>query len=308
MNKYKIWSLEDIKSEIKKLENKSGFYLDRDVEIRINNRLRRTLGNCAYKFINQITKIDYIEFSKYLLDGSVCEEEVLDTIAHEFAHAYTDYNKPEDKIRYGNSHNQEWQNNAIKLGCNGKEFYEGEEFTYIRPYNKTFKIRCKECGQVYEICDMTIGSRIENYYTCQNKINNKICKGNFEIIEELATTEKSLKIIKKYIKDQLNSHDIGKDYVVSGYNFKSKNIKNIDWVKIRISYRNNLIKVQIDNKLGVNEEFQKDYNKLIEDIHKYFKNKSRFKFINNLSFKHIKDDKYEFTFPLDINTLKLSDI
>ena len=56
MSKYKVWSLDNIKQEINKLEKLSNFKLDTDVEILINNRLRKSLGICWYKYVNRKTK------------------------------------------------------------------------------------------------------------------------------------------------------------------------------------------------------------------------------------------------------------
>lgn len=308
MSKYKVWSLDDIKQEINKLEKLSNFKLDPDVEILINNRLRKSLGICWYKYVNRKTKIDKIEFSKNLIDGTVCEEEVLDTIIHEFAHAYTDHNKPENKTKYTDGHTKEWRDNDIKLGGSGEQFYKGNEFTYIKKYNKTFSIQCNKCGKIYDICDMVVGSQIKKYYNCTNMTEGHTCKGKFEVIEDISSVEKSLKIIKKYVKNMLHSCDNGEEHRAGIYVFKSKNIKHIDWGKFRMTYKDKTFAIQIDNKFDSNEEFKKDYDKLVQDVKEYLQDKNRFKFINNLEFKHLKGDKYSYSFKLDIDTLDLASV
>jgi predicted small secreted protein len=309
MSKYKVWSIEDIKQEIHKLEEKSNFYLDKDVEIRINSRLRRTLAWCVYKYENKLTKIDYIEFSKYLVDGSVFEGHVLDTIIHEFAHAYTDYNKPADQTRYANGHTEEWENNAIKLGGTGEKYYHGGEFTYKKPENNTLKIKCKKCGRIHDICEMVLGSEILEYYSCNKIINNKRCNGKFIVLQDIATDEKRLKCIKKYINKELTESRHGEIKIINGRKYRMCNIKNSSIMNLRMSYKNNLFKIQITNKLAkIKDEDNNTYETLINDVKKYLENKELFKFIDKLNFEHKSEDKYEFSFILDIENISLAEI
>lgn len=307
MSKYKIWTIDNITDEIHKLEKKSNFYLDKDVEIRVNPRLKRSLARCQYKYENELTKIDAFEFNKNLIDGTVCEEEVLDTIIHEFAHAYTDYDKPKDKFQYECEHTKEWKENAIKLGCNGEECYIGDEFTYKKPYNNTLTIRCKECGEIYNICDMVLGHEVEEYYTCTKMIEGKRCKGKFEILQDVATDEKRLKCIKKYITNELTGSRHGELKEYNGVKYRMCHIKNSSIMNLRMSYKNKLFKIQITNKIAkiADEDMIKTYNILIQDVKKYLENKTLFKFIDKLNFEHKGADKYEFSFPLDINNINL---
>lgn len=304
---YKIWTVEDIKEEIHKLEKKSDFYLNSDVEIKINPRLRKTLAWCVYKYENEITKIDYIEFSKYLVDGSVCEAEVLDTIIHEFAHAYTDYDKPADITRHTDVHTTEWKENAIKLGCSGEQYYTGDEFTYIKPENKTLRIKCKECGKVYDICDMVLGHEVLSYYNCVNVFNNKKCNGKFKVLVDISTNEKRLRCIKKYIKDELTGNKHGVVYTHNGFKYRLHNIKNSSIMNLRMSYKNNLFKIQFTNKIA-DQEDKESYKVLITDIEKYLNNKKLFKFIKDLKVIYKDADKYEFSFALDIENISLAKI
>jgi len=311
MSKYKVWSIDDIKQEINKLEQKSNFYLDQDTEIRINPRLRRTLALCQYKYENELTKLDYMEFSKYLLDGSVFEGHVLDTIIHEFAHIYTDYNQPADKTRYTDCHTEKWEDNAIKLGGTGEKYYHGDEFTYKKPENNTLVIRCKKCGKIYNICDMVLGHEVLDNYKCMKMINDKVCNGKFEVLEDISANEKRLKCIKKYIKNELtgNNHGELKEYN-SRFKYRLYNIKNSSIMDLRMSYKNNIFKIQFTNKIDkiTDDEDKKRYKNLINDVEKYLNNKGLFSFINDLKITHKSDDKYEFYFPLDIENISLADI
>lgn len=311
---YKIWTIEDIKEEIHKLEKKSNFYLDNDVEIKINPRLKRTLACCQYKYENALTKLDYMDFSKHLVDGTVNEMEVLDTIIHEFAHIYTDYNKPADETRYTDGHTQEWKDNTIMLGGTGEKYYHGDEFTYIKPENKTMIIRCKECGKIYHTCDMVLGHEILDYYHCTQRVNGKTCNGKFEALEDIATDEKRLKCIKRYIKDELTGSKHGELKEYNGFKYKMYHIKNSGIMDLRMSYKNNIFKIQVSNKwtkftnIKIDEDNEQIYNNLISDVKQYLKDNKLFKFIDNLEMNYKGNDKYEFSFPLDIENISLAEI
>lgn len=307
---YKIWTIEDIKEEIHKLEQKSSFYLDNDVEIRINPRLKRTLACCQYKYENELTKLNYMDFSKNLLDGTVNELEVLDTIIHEFAHIYTDYNKPAYKTRYTDGHTQEWEDNTIMLGGTGEKYYHGDEFTYIKPENKTMIIRCKECGKIYHTCETVLGHEILDYYHCVQKVKGKTCKGKFEVLEDIATDEKRLKCIKRYIKNELTGSKHGELKENNGHKYRMCHIKNSSIMNLRMSYKNNIFKIQVTNKIAkiADKDIINNYETLIFDLKKYLGNKELFKFITDLKFEHKEKDKYEFSFPLDIENISLVDI
>lgn len=78
--------------------------------------------------------------------------------------------------------------------------------------------------------------------------------------------------------------------------------------KFRMTYKDKTFTIQIDNKFDANGEFKKDYDKLVQDVKEYLQDKNRFKFINNLEFKHLKGDKYSYSFKLDIDTLDLASV
>lgn len=311
MPKYKVWSIEDIKDEIHKLEQKSNFYLDKDSKIRINSRLRRTLAWCQYKYIDGFTKLDCMEFSKHLLDGSVSESEVLDTIIHEFSHIFTDYNKQSFETMYTDGHTLEWKNNAIKLGGTGEKYYKGEEFTYRKPENNTLVIKCKKCGEVYNICDMVLGTEVLERYKCNKIVGSQRCNGKFEVLQDTSSKDKRLKCIRKYITNELTGNNHGELMTSKlGYKYRLYNIKNSSLVNLRMSYKSNIFKIQITNKLSkiADEENKKTYETLINDVKKYLESKELFKFINDLKMNYKDNDKYEFSFLLDIENISLAEI
>ena len=71
--------------------------------VSLNERAKRRLGCCKYS-----TKT--IELSSYLADINLCEEEVMDTILHEIAHAVAGSRA---------KHGYEWKVVAYRLGCKG---------------------------------------------------------------------------------------------------------------------------------------------------------------------------------------------
>lgn len=81
----KIWTIEEIKKEIKKLDKifgKNGF----EIPIKINTRMTRSLGMYKFKIENKkITPISF-EFSKKILSGMYKKEFVIGVIRHEYAH------------------------------------------------------------------------------------------------------------------------------------------------------------------------------------------------------------------------------
>ena len=64
------------------------------------------------------------------------EEEVLNTILHEMAHALVSHRHGHDKV---------WRQKAIELGCNGKRCYDG---SVIQPPTQ-YQATCDGCGYIY---------------------------------------------------------------------------------------------------------------------------------------------------------------
>lgn len=301
MSRYKIWSLDDIKLEIHKLEMKSGFYLEDSVDIKINNRLKRTLAQCRLDKKDKKIKVVSLEFSKHLIDGTVCEFEVIDTIIHEFAHAKREFGTM--RKLYECSHDSTWKDICIQLGGTGNEYYTGNEFSYKKSDNKTMIIRCKECGKKYTICDMTIGSVIENKYHCT------VCNGRFDVLKDISTNEKRIKIIKKFVKDELLGNNRGELRISNlGNKYRLLNVKNSSLAKLRISYKNNMFKIQIQDKLKNSYlEESKIFTSMVYDMYRYLNNKNIFKFIDNASLNKC-ENGYSINFHLNIKNLKLNEI
>lgn len=92
----------------------------------IFNNAKTRLGRCS-------SKRKTISLSKNFLP-IVSEEETIDTVLHEIAHAIVG-------VKHG--HNHIWRQKAIEIGCNGNRLYHGE--AKIEPkYIGT----CPTCGRV----------------------------------------------------------------------------------------------------------------------------------------------------------------
>ena len=78
-----------------------------------NNRLTKTAGRCRYGY-------RIIELSGWLLDNNT-EEEIMQTLLHEIAHALTK----------GHGHDRVWKAKCIEIGGKGLTYYnEGDRNVY----------------------------------------------------------------------------------------------------------------------------------------------------------------------------------
>lgn len=154
----KKWTVEDIEQIIAQLD--AEYYtnvLDIAV-ISINSRLNRALGRVIHSTTNGVIKLERVELSKRLIDyGS--EEQIMDTILHEFAHCM--------QIIYDNecNHGRTFKEYCDKLGCHpgatvkGKlKYWEEELADEENKRNKpkqrhsriNYRVCCDECGEYYE--------------------------------------------------------------------------------------------------------------------------------------------------------------
>ncbi len=88
----------------------------------------KRFGLCSY------TK-KTISISKALTELNI-EDQVLDTILHEIAHAQCGFEA---------GHNETWQIRAKSLGCDGKRLYDSNVVVGV---NRPFTGKCPGCGKV----------------------------------------------------------------------------------------------------------------------------------------------------------------
>lgn len=107
-----MFTLSDIRAEFDRLDAISGLNT-KDVTIRISKRMSRALGVCRSKTIDggKAFEIVDVAFADYLCRYGT-EEELINTIRHEYAHLY---NIVHDGVRCG--HDARWKCTAQWLGA-----------------------------------------------------------------------------------------------------------------------------------------------------------------------------------------------
>ena len=139
MNKYKVWSIEDVRKVLDEISEKMGVDCS-DIPIKLSGRMKRTMGVCNFerRIVNgkkQVYCLN-ITLAKALLNGDYSEEDVKTVIIHEYVHLYT--NLTENQI-YG--HNNIFKDNCRKAGI--------VDHTYLafEPNKESWKyeIKCNEC-------------------------------------------------------------------------------------------------------------------------------------------------------------------
>ena len=118
------------------------------------NKRRNFAGICSYR--NKT-----IELSLPLTRLSN-EEDVIDTILHEIAHALTE----------GHGHDHVWRRKAIEIGCNGKRCFGKEKESMYEAFNNIAKVvgTCPNGHQHFRNRMPKIGKRY-SCNSCSNKFN-----------------------------------------------------------------------------------------------------------------------------------------
>lgn len=134
----------DLEKRVKRLAKEMfGWKVDKPVHI--SNRMKRTLGQYAWKIDEETQRPELVKFqfaSKLFTDGYT-EEDIDDIIKHELIHWYTDVN--EGKPCH---HNDIWKANCRKFGVSDKRLVDlkvtGEDYRW--------KYQCSKasCGIVYK--------------------------------------------------------------------------------------------------------------------------------------------------------------
>ena len=113
-----------------------------NIEVTINNRLKRTLGKCIFKRENNKIVPIRIEISG-LAASSTSKEDLKQIIFHECAHAIT-------SIKDGEMHHHDkmFKNVCLKIGASFDE--PGVELKFNKPDEQIYKytVTCSNCGGV----------------------------------------------------------------------------------------------------------------------------------------------------------------
>ena len=139
---FKVWTIEDIKEVLNEAVSITGVGID-DIEIKISTKkMTRTFGWCGFKRIDGKIKTTNIKLSYWLVNGYYSEEDVRDTILHEYAHHYCNTVYEKDC-----NHNDLWKDACKLVGAKPTQYAIG----YICD-NESFKRDCKTASSYkYEI-------------------------------------------------------------------------------------------------------------------------------------------------------------
>lgn len=108
-----MFVLEDIKKEIQRLDALYGGHVS-EIPIYISKRFTRTLGRCEGKFEGGRYVPTRIGFAHRLMELAT-EEHFLETVRHEYTHAYLLQVTGERHL-----HDRLWKRYAVQFGCSGK--------------------------------------------------------------------------------------------------------------------------------------------------------------------------------------------
>lgn len=136
------FSVDHIVAEYRRLDQKCNVHLC-DVPIKITNAVRRC-GSCLTSSKNVEAPVRRITIASFVLDSS--EEEFLDTIRHEYAHALVAVRYPGER----HCHDAVWKAACLEVGCNPARCAKATQQTMLR-YQKNVKyvVRCNCCGQTW---------------------------------------------------------------------------------------------------------------------------------------------------------------
>lgn len=133
-----MFSEHDIRRELERLDAISG--LDtRAIPIEISKRMTTTLAKCRYLQRGKAMSVEKFVFSERLLQYAT-PEHLLNTVRHEYAHAYT-------IIRYQTAgHGALWKAAAKAFGCDASRLSSYPELM-IRPAGVKYELSCTACGR-----------------------------------------------------------------------------------------------------------------------------------------------------------------
>ncbi|MCI8843240.1 MAG: SprT family zinc-dependent metalloprotease [Oscillospiraceae bacterium] len=108
-----MFVIEDIKKEVQRLDDLHGGHVS-EIPIYISKRFTRTLGRCEGKLERGRYVPTRIGFAHRLMELAT-EEHFLETVRHEYAHAYLLQLTGEKHL-----HDRLWKGYALQFGCSGK--------------------------------------------------------------------------------------------------------------------------------------------------------------------------------------------
>lgn len=133
-----MFSEQDIRRELNRLDGISG--LDTStIPIQISKRMTATLAKCRYLQKGKQMSVETFVFAKRLLQHATLEH-LLNTIRHEYAHAYTILTHQQA------DHGALWKATAKAFGCDGSRLSSYPELM-DHPEGIKYELRCTACGR-----------------------------------------------------------------------------------------------------------------------------------------------------------------
>ncbi len=133
-----MFSEHDIRREFNRLDEISG--LDTSaIPIQISKRLTTTLAKCRYLKKGNTMSVEKFVFAQRLLQYSTLEH-LLNTVRHEYAHAYTILKHQQA------DHGALWKATAKAFGCDGNRLSSYPELM-DRPAGIQYELCCTACGR-----------------------------------------------------------------------------------------------------------------------------------------------------------------
>lgn len=133
-----IYNVEDIKRILGDFSKKAGKRADL-IPIIISSRMKKSLASFTFKMEKGLVKPIAFKFSLKLLSGDFKEEDVINTVGHEYAHFYVN---TRDNVNHG--HNRVFKDFCKKIGVPEDTLFKGD---YVREVKKGYVLVCKKCGK-----------------------------------------------------------------------------------------------------------------------------------------------------------------
>lgn len=164
---YKVWTINDIREVLDEFGEKVNMSCSH-IPIEISDK-KNTMGSFVYQIEYckkpKLEPLNFV-FSNELLNGDYSEDDVIQTIGHEYVHFYTIIGSQKKQ-----GHSKKFKENCKKIGISDSTYFKGKPKKLDNSYKYT--IVCKKCGNVFG--RHRIPKEYEKYYCC------KICEGKLDV-------------------------------------------------------------------------------------------------------------------------------
>lgn len=172
-------TLTDIRAEYDRLDRICGVDT-RAVKLEISARLKTKLGYCQYRG----KRPEKIVFAAFLFE--MPEDELLDTIRHEYAHALVKLRRPDED----HSHDDVWQAAAREVGCLPMRTSQNDAVNeYVRAHRQRvtpkYLVECATCHSTWTYKRRTSTVNELSKGTSTRKLTCPHCHGRSFIVKDI---------------------------------------------------------------------------------------------------------------------------